>query len=125
MYPAICLKNAEVALNFGGPGSPPWAHPLPAGYVGIGAAGPDCVASAAGEETGPLMLGLLQLCVCSLTVVHRCGGYVWVRHPGCCLVSGMWALQHSQHLADVPDVLSLLLTCTIGNVGTAAQQAPC
>lgn len=44
VYPAICLKNAEVGLNFG---AAPWACPPPPGYQGIGVAGPGCTAAAA------------------------------------------------------------------------------
>lgn len=35
LYPAICLKNAELAVNFG---STPFKHPPPPGFVGLAAA---------------------------------------------------------------------------------------
>lgn len=35
LYPAICLKNAELAVNFG---AAPFRHPPPPGYVGLAAA---------------------------------------------------------------------------------------
>jgi ATP-dependent RNA helicase DDX1 len=37
-FPAICLKNAEVELNFGGEGAPAFKHPPPAGFTAVGAA---------------------------------------------------------------------------------------
>ena len=32
MFPAVCLKNAQVAVNFGGR---PWRHPPPTGFAGL------------------------------------------------------------------------------------------
>lgn len=32
LYPAVCMKNAELVVNFG---SKPWRHPPPAGLVGV------------------------------------------------------------------------------------------
>jgi len=36
LFPAICLKNAEVELNFGGEGAPPFKHAPPPGFTAIG-----------------------------------------------------------------------------------------
>jgi len=61
LYPAVCLKNAEVALNFGGQS---FRHGPPAGYVGIAQAGPsrtvaagqDSTPSGSGKERTPLCI---------------------------------------------------------------------
>jgi ATP-dependent RNA helicase DDX1 len=44
LYPAICLKNAAMRLNFG---DSPFKFGPPAGYVGLSNAPPDVTASAA------------------------------------------------------------------------------
>ena len=41
LYPAVCLKNAELQLNFGGS---PFKHPPPPGFVGLAAAPAELVA---------------------------------------------------------------------------------
>ncbi|KXZ56945.1 hypothetical protein GPECTOR_1g852 [Gonium pectorale] len=50
LHPAICLKNAEVAVNFGA--STPFAHPPPRGYVGLAKAPAEWVATRAGAGGG-------------------------------------------------------------------------
>jgi ATP-dependent RNA helicase DDX1 len=40
LYPALCLKNAEIALNFG---ATPFAYGPPSGYVGVAAAPPTSI----------------------------------------------------------------------------------
>lgn len=65
LFPAICLKDASVSLNFGA--APP-AHPLPQGFTMVTAGNEDDVISAptlashvrrgAGEGSGPLCLVL-------------------------------------------------------------------
>lgn len=47
LHPAICLRNAEVAANFGGA---PFAHAPPPGYAGLAAAPAEWVRS--GGATG-------------------------------------------------------------------------
>ncbi|KAK9822994.1 hypothetical protein WJX81_003865 [Elliptochloris bilobata] len=47
LYPAICLRNAEVAANFGGA---PFAHAPPPGYVGLAAAPAEWVRSGDQDE---------------------------------------------------------------------------
>ncbi|GFR40732.1 hypothetical protein Agub_g1342 [Astrephomene gubernaculifera] len=52
LYPTICLKNAEVSVNFGAPsGDPPLAHPPPPGYIPLAKA-PDAWVLAAPEAGG-------------------------------------------------------------------------
>jgi ATP-dependent RNA helicase DDX1 len=51
-FPAICLKNAEVELNFGGEGAPAFKHPPPAGFTAIGAAPAAWLAEGGSAEAG-------------------------------------------------------------------------
>eukprot|EP00899_Mesostigma_viride_P015632 jgi/Mesvir1/2406/Mv22148-RA.1 len=50
LYPAICLKNAEVALNFG---ATPFTFPPPPGFVGLPHAPPHVLVSVDGGAGGP------------------------------------------------------------------------
>jgi ATP-dependent RNA helicase DDX1 len=50
LYPAVCLKNAELALNFGAPGGPPFAFGPPPGFVGLAAAPRDQTTTPAGAR---------------------------------------------------------------------------
>ena len=47
LHPAICLRNAEVAVNFGGA---PFAHVPPPGYAGLAAAPAEWVRSGGGRS---------------------------------------------------------------------------
>ena len=47
LHPAICLRNAEVAANFGGA---PFAHAPPPGYAGLAAAPAEWVRSGGGRS---------------------------------------------------------------------------
>ena len=49
LYPALCLKNAELALNFG---AAPFAHGPPPGYVGLAAAPPTSIVTGAATVSG-------------------------------------------------------------------------
>jgi ATP-dependent RNA helicase DDX1 len=40
LYPALCMKNAELKVNFG---ASPFRFPPPAGFVGISQLGPECL----------------------------------------------------------------------------------
>ena len=40
LFPAVCLKNAECHVNFGGGGASSFKFPPPAGYAGVAAASP-------------------------------------------------------------------------------------
>ncbi|KAF5826386.1 concanavalin A-like lectin/glucanase domain-containing protein [Dunaliella salina] len=51
LYPCICLKDAEVNVNFGGPGSPDLQF-LPPGYMPLSQAGPQCTSGAGGGGGG-------------------------------------------------------------------------
>jgi hypothetical protein len=49
LYPALCLKNAELALNFG---AAPFAHGPPPGYMGLAAAPPTSIVTGAATASG-------------------------------------------------------------------------
>jgi ATP-dependent RNA helicase DDX1 len=51
-FPAICLKNAEVELNFGGEGAPAFRFGPPDGFTAIGAAPAAWLAEGGSEEAG-------------------------------------------------------------------------
>jgi len=109
LYPAICLKNAEVVVNFG---DTPFKFPPPEGFVGLSKAPPDVTVSAAAAATAatagssserrPLCLvlepsrwvqGLSAVCVvcvcvcvcvwcaCVVVHVHVCHG-AWSNRDG-------------------------------------------
>ncbi|GLC38638.1 hypothetical protein PLESTB_000455000 [Pleodorina starrii] len=51
LHPALCLKNAEVGLNFGGAASPPLSHPPPPGFLPLAKAPPSWVATASSPSS--------------------------------------------------------------------------
>eukprot|EP00983_Pelagomonas_calceolata_P086086 1156686-Pelagomonas_calceolata.AAC.3 len=62
LYPSICLKDAEVDVNFGGPGSPELQF-LPPGYVPLAQAGPQCTSG---------VCSLSDLCLAQCACMRAC-----------------------------------------------------
>jgi hypothetical protein len=119
LYPAICLKNAEMLLNFG---ETPFKFGPPPGYVGLAQASADVTVSAAaaaaaataaaaaaggggGNERRPLCLVLEPsrcVCVCGVVVVVGQGRVLLCLALSVCVMKCVCAnhLHHCRRLAQ-------------------------